>query len=480
MKEFVAADLFCGAGGTSTGLVLAAEDRRVKLNLLAVNHWSIAVQTHTKNHPWARHMCADLSSIDPSKAIPGGRLDLLVASPECTHHSNARGGKPCSDQSRASAWHVLHWAERLRIDRILIENVKEFQGWGPLMRNGRPNKKRKGETFDAFVRALQSLGYSVEWRVLNAADYGDATCRHRLFIQASRSGKITWPVASHVGNWRAAAEIIDWNIPGKSIFTRKRPLKAKTLARIEAGLKKFGGEAFIAVLRGTDQSQAESWARGTDAPLGTITAGGGHQALCQVRPFLVEYHSPKSKGDHRVRPLTSPLPTATTENRFGLVQPFIMNTAHAGGDRVSGIDKPLPTIPAGHRGELAFIIPMEHKGGSLRSVEEPLPTITTAKGGAFGLAQPFLTKYFGTGGARPVDEPLDTITAKDRFALVEPGKMDILFRMLQPHELAKAMGFDGYEFAGTKTDQVKQIGNAVSVRTAKALCGEIMGGSRCR
>lgn len=439
----VAADLFCGAGGSSTGLVKAVQGRKLELNLLAVNHWTVAVDTHTRNHPWARHLCADLSTVDPNKAIPGGRLDLLIASPECTHHSNARGGKPCSDQSRASAWHVLHWMERLSPARVLVENVREFEGWGPLGDDGRPDRARKGETFKAFTAAMRSLGYEVESRVLNAADYGDATSRRRLFVQASRSGSIVWPAASHAGRWRPAREIINWDNKGASIRNRRRPLAARTLDRIEAGLRKFGGEPFIAVLRGTHESQAGSWAKSVDDPLGTISAGGIHAGLCE--PFLIPM---EHSGRQPVRSMGEPLPTITTARggAFGLCEPFVVQVAHAGSDgtRVRGMGEPLPTIPAGHRGELA-------------------------------LCEPFLTKYYGCGdGAKSVSDPLDTITARDRFALVEPSGMDIRFRMLQPDELAAAMGFDGYEFAGTKTDQVRQIGNAVAVRTAEALCGAML------
>jgi DNA (cytosine-5)-methyltransferase 1 len=439
----LAADLFCGAGGSSTGLVRAAQSRGVRLDLLAINHWRVAVDTHTRNHAWARHLCADLSTVDPSKAIPGGRLDLLMASPECTHHSNARGGKPCSDQSRASAWHVLHWVERLRVERVLIENVREFEGWGPLGDDGRPDKKRKGETFLAFVAALRSLGYTVDWRVLNAADYGDATCRRRLFIQATRVGKPTWPDATHAGRWRPARDIIDWALRGESIFSRRRPLAPRTLDRIEAGLRKFGGEPFIAVLRGGKQDHPGGGTRPVSEPLGTVTAGGTHAALCE--PFIVPM---EHSGRNAIRSVDETLPTITTAKggAFGLCQPFVMQVAHTGSNhtRVRSVDDPLPTIPAGHRGEIA-------------------------------VCEPFLTKYYGKGnGARPVNEPLDTITAQDRFALVEPRGMDIRFRMLQPQELAQAMGFDGYEFAGTKTDQVRQIGNAVAVRTAEALCGAMI------
>lgn len=473
-----AADLFCGAGGSSTGLVHATKALGISLNLLAVNHWKTAVETHTKNHPWARHMCADLSSIDPSLAIPGGKLRILVASPECTHHSNARGGKPRSDQSRASAWHILHWAERLQIDDILIENVAEFQSWGPLNRYGKPVKRRKGDTFRVFLKALEAMGYSVDYRILNAADYGDATTRRRLFIQARRGRRISWPDPSHAGHWRAAREIIDWNLKGESIFTRKKPLRPNTLKRIEAGLLKFGGSPFLTILRRHADGQS------LDIPVPTITAGGTHIGLAE--PFLVEYYGDSHQQQKRIRSVNEPLPTQSTENRFGLCEPFVMNVAHQGADdaRCKSINEPLSTIPAGHRGELAlcepFIIPMEHSGRQpVRSTDHPLPTITTAKAGSFGLCEPFLTKYYGSGeGVRPVTDPLDTVTVRDRFALCEPVQerhgMDIRFRMLQPHELAAAMGFEGYEFQGTKTDVVKQIGNAVPVHLSEALCRRLL------
>ena len=419
MKNITAADLFCGGGGTSQGLIRAAREMGINVNLLAVNHWPVAVETHALNHPGTRHLCADLGSVDPNKAMDGGRLDLLVASPECTHHSIARGGKPCSDQSRASAWHVVHWAERLEPREILVENVREFEGWGPLLKRqirwrgktykkGRPDPRHKGETFQAWANALRSLGYILEYRVLNAADFGDATSRRRLFVRASRTGKIRWPSPTHAGRWRGAREIIDWSLRSQSIFNRKKPLRPTTLRRIEAGLKKFGGEKFIVLLRGTSDSHEGSWSRSMDAPLPVISAGGVHAGVCE--PFLVEYHGNRGSRNERVKSLEQPLPVQTAENRFGLCQPFV-------------------------------------------------------------------TKYYGTGTVQSVEEPLDTVTAHDRFGLVEPGRMDIYFRMLQPHELARAMGFDdGYVFCGTKSDKVRQIGNAVAVRTAAALCGEILRG----
>jgi DNA (cytosine-5)-methyltransferase 1 len=457
MTVIRACDLFCGAGGTSTGTVKACERLGLKLKLLAINHWNIAIDTHLANHPFAEHLCESLDNVDPRKLVTGGRLHLLTASPECTHHSNARGGMPVQDQSRATAWHVLRWAEALRIDNILIENVKEFQSWGPLGSNGRPLKTRKGDTYRAFINALQSLGYKTEARILNAADYGDATARERLFIMAKKGrGEIRWPEPTHsktgeatlfgkTKQWRPAREIIDWSIPGQSIFTRKRPLKDSTMRRIVAGICKFGGEQiepFLVMMYGTND------ARSVERPLPTVTAGGNHIGVCE--PFLVRYqgdHKGQNDGERRTHSLEQPLPVQDTSNRYGLCQPFIVTLNHGGKDLRS------------------------------YSLDNPMPTVTTID--AWGVVEPFLMKYYGTGTSKSIDDPIDTITAKDRFGLVIPEmhgyRLDIRFRMLQPHELARAMSFpDAYKFAGNREEKVRQIGNAVAVETAAALTGSIL------
>lgn len=511
-----AADLFCGAGGTSSGLYHACERAGIRLDLVAINHWTVAIKTHIANHPDARHICAPLEGLDPRKAVPSGRLDILVASPECTHHSIARGGRPVSDQLRASAWHILRWAELLRIDNILIENVREFRDWGPTNAAGKPIKSKRGDMYRAFLGALRALNYNVEDRVMNAADYGDPTTRRRLFIMARRGGKaIDWPQASHgIGikqAYRTAREIIDWDLPGKSIFIRRRPLAPRTIARIAAGIRKYGGEnaqPFLTMLYGTND------VRSVDRPCPTITAGGNHIGLCQ--PFLIKYHGDhdgRNDGAQRNHSLDLPIPTLDTSNRFGLVEPFIIHTNHEGGERIHAIDSPLPTVTCGHRGEMALIQPFvlgQQSCAAPRTVDEPLPTIATA--GAIALVEPFitimkgksstrdidsplptittnahlylcepfLTKYYGKSEVQGTREPLDTITTKDRFGLVEPvageqGVLDIRFRMLQPHELAAAMSFaSGYKFAGNKTDQIKQIGNAVPVELAAALCSSLL------
>jgi DNA (cytosine-5)-methyltransferase 1 len=480
-RHIDAADLFCGAGGTSSGLALACRRLSIEPRLLAVNHWAVAVATHAANHPWATHLCADLAQVDPNRAVEGGRLDILAASPECTHHSVARGGRPCSDQSRASAWHVLHWAERLRIDSILIENVPEFRTWGPLTKRGRPMRRRKGDTYHAWLQALASLGYQVDERILNAADYGAATVRRRLFVQARRGSAPQWPDATHVGHWRPAREIIDWGLRGQSLSERRQPLSPKTMARIAHGLRKFGGEAFLAVLNGTGLDQLPSSARSVSDPLPSLQTCG-HVALCQ--PFILP-----NEGFFRgnvARSLDDPLPTITAGRGGGaLVEPFIVPVTHDGGEgRAYSVEARLATITGANRGEMGLCEPflVSFHGGRdadrrVHPVSDPLPTQDTSN--RYGLAEPFITKYYGHGkGATSIEAPVDAIRTRDCHALVEPvvahGRMEVRFRMLAPHELARAMGFEQYQFSGNKGDQVRQIGNAVAVPVAEALCYEML------
>lgn len=471
-KKLLAADLFCGAGGSSTGLLMAAALLDRKVELTAINHWDRAVETHAANHPKANHFCEELTTLDPKKAIPAGKLDLLIASPECTHHSVARGGKPMNDQSRASAWCVLRWATTLRVDRILIENVREFVTWGPIGSNGRPLKSRRGETFAAFVNSLESLGYRVEWRFLNAADYGDATTRQRLFLQAALGKRpIRWPSPSHSRDqtpglfgslkpWRAAREVIDWRLVGGSIFNRKQPLSENTLERIRAGLRKFGGqnaEPFLLAMN--YMSSREKDARhnhSVNKPIPTITAGGNHFGL--VEPFLMSAGGPKVDARSINRPVNTvltrdhmalvdpfivgaggprgqgspqsvgdPLGTVTTENHRALVEPFLMHTTHHGGDRVNSVDGPVPTVTGANRGEQALVQPfiLPHRKFDrmdVDSIDKPMRTIDASNGGCNALVEPFITS-FKEGIERrvhSVDQPLPTQTTEKQFGLAQP------------------------------------------------------------
>jgi DNA (cytosine-5)-methyltransferase 1 len=515
-----AADLFCGAGGTTTG---AEMSRRVRVEL-AVNHWSTAITTHKANHPHVRHVCAPIDLVDP-RDFTGMGLNVLLASPECIFHSNARGGRPVDDQRRATAWCVPRWAEVLRPKWIIIENVREFQEWGPLGTNGRPLKSKRGEIFTAWINALRALNYHVEWKLLNAADYGGATKRIRLFIVARLGHSkqpINWPAVTHTREqWTPAAAIIDWSLPCPSIFGRKRPLADKTLRRIEIGLRKFcgpGADPFIVKMRGTNNAAS------VQQPLPTVTGGGNHEALAMpfqfkamgrnagqsksildplptivaarenhaiVTPFFLPrqgYYD--CQKDKPAKSIDEPLPTITANHGPGqIVMPFI-STFHNGPDgerRNSSPADPLPTLDTQNRHAVVvpFMVPQfgERDGQQPRSypVTDSLPTVTSHGAGA--LVLPFITQYFGTGHADGVDEPLSTVTTKHRHGLAmvklletmrELSIIDIGFRMLEPHELAAAQGFPaGYEIYGSKAEQVKQIGNSVHTAVARALCEAI-------
>ncbi len=275
------------------------------MELVAVNHWDTAIATHSANHPTARHYIENLETVDPEALVPEGRLDLLMASPECKYHSRARGGKPIHDQGRMQPWAVHNWLSKLDVERVIIENVPEFVDWGPVLRDGTPDKTRKGVYFEAWFKSLWALGYDAEWRMLNAADFGDATTRTRFFLLARKDGRpIVWPEPTHAkpGNevpmfgqlepWRAAKEIIDWTDQGRSILDdpkyRKKPLSANTRRRIARGLEKFGGELaplYIQLL-GLDEYSP---------------AGAGRRAPLRARHQVPDAEEPRAGTGNGVR-----------------------------------------------------------------------------------------------------------------------------------------------------------------------------------
>mgnify|MGYP003133090012 CR=1 FL=1 len=455
-RTIVAADLFCGAGGTSAGLRDACKQLGYDTDLVAVNHWPVAIATHEASHSFAHHLCENLDNVDPRKVFPGGKLDLLVASPECTHFSTAAGGRVKSDQSRASGWHVLRWAEALRPEAIIVENVKEWASWSPLDENGYvdPNFE-KGSTFRGWVSALEGLGYTVEWRVLCCADYGDVTSRQRLFVMARRDGKIAWPTPTHskqgdmfTEKWRPAREIIDWDNQGKSIFNRSKPLSPNTLKRIVAGIEKFCPEVneFLVKINGNTEEDCKHSPKSIEEPLRTITAGGKHFALVKTN-FLVKL---SGTGDNQIK--------STAQDS----------------------DEPITTIHGGKKHGLVQLEPLvvqidnhSSKGHNCRTTDDPISTVVSK--GRHCLVQPFLSKYYGTGeNVYSVDEPVHTLTTKARHALIEPtvehGVLDIKFRMLTNDELARAHGMGDFDFQGTSAEVTKQIGNSVPRNMAKALC----------
>ncbi|TBY54546.1 DNA cytosine methyltransferase [Rhizobium leguminosarum bv. viciae] len=416
-RKIKVADLLCGAGGSSAGAKRALEEMGLEMDLVCVNHWPTAIDTHQRNFPEARHYIQDISTVRPHILVPEGYLDLLMASPTCTHHSVARGGKPTSDQQRSDPWHIITWLTELRVKRIIIENVWEFCGWGPVnMKTGRPIPSRKGEYFHAWTETLRRLGFELEWRKLNAADYGDATTRQRFILMGRSDGrKIHWPMPTHKKRdevnvdlfatskpWRPAREIIDWQIKGRSIFNRKKALAPKTLARIYAGAQKFGWpEPYLVILRN------HMFAQGMDQPLPTIAAGGNHIGIAE--PVIVNL-----KGQSTASSQNEPLPTQTAHaGHLYSAEPIIVSPRHGkegAGPRPRGVTQPLPTITAGGS-QMAVAEPIimnGRKGNRAEGVSEGLiPTLDT-KGGVW-LAEPMVLSQHSSGVARSTGEPLPTI-----------------------------------------------------------------------
>jgi len=520
MKDIIV-DNFAGGGGASTGIELAT-GRSVDI---AINHDPAAIAMHKANHPDTEHYCESVWDVDPVKACKGRPVALAWFSPDCKHFSKAKGGKPVEKKIRGLAWIVLKWAALVRPRVIMLENVEEFQTWGPI-RKGKPIKSRKGETYWKWRSQLESLGYEVETNELIACDYGAPTKRKRFFMIARCDGQpIVWPKPTHgpkdsddvikglIKPYVAAAEIIDWNIPCKSIFGRKKPLADNTMKRIARGLQKFvfeNPEPFIMQIGHTGftrdrnktiheplstiVSKAEHClitpylavnttkhsGGAINDPVHTITTGG-HHAL--IAPTLIQYHTETTKNSVRGQKIDEPLMTLDSSPRYGLVSAFI-SKYFDGGYKGAGsdIEEPLHTVTAVDHNAIctAHIIQMNNNmiGTDMR---EPINTIVAGPG-HIGEVRAFLIKYYGQGVGQDLNEPLDTVVSKDRFGLVtiegvEYQIVDIGLRMLEPHELFAAQGFPkdyiiDRDYTGKsypKTAQVARCGNAVPPPFANAL-----------
>jgi DNA (cytosine-5)-methyltransferase 1 len=482
-------DLFAGGGGASEGI-------RQALGVspwLAINHDEAAIRMHEANHPETIHLTEDLFRVRPADHRPRrGQVDLLWASPDCTHHSRAKGGKPRETGRRLLAWVVVEWARAVHPKVIALENVQEFRDWGPLDEHGHPIASRKGETFAEFVGALQLAGYRVEHRVLNAADYGAPTSRRRLFLVARCDGEeIRWPEPTHGPGralpWRTAAECIDWSIPVPSIFERARPLAEATQRRIAEGVRRYVLEHPRPFVVSIDhQSTGASAVRSVDEPLSTATTKARHALAV---PSLIQAGYGEREGQApRVLDLGAPLGTVVAGGpKHALVAAFLAR--HFGG-RISAsvgraLDQPVPTVTAVDHHSLvaATIVGTGGRAGQSppRPIDRPMGTTTTKADAA--LVAAFLTKFYGTAIGQAADVPLDTVTSVDRFGLVtvdlegEPHVItDIGMRMLQPRELARAQGFgDDYVLTGSKREQVARVGNSVCPPVAAALVRSLFG-----
>ena len=516
MRELNTVDLFCGAGGASTGLELSLSRLKMRHKGLAINHWAVAVDTMKRNHPDIDTKQMGIEEAVPADLVPSGEVDLLWASPSCTHHSRAKGGKPRSNQLRAQPELVLTWLDQLFVRRIIIENVPEFVDWGPLTKDGKTIEKLKGSCFRAWVAAIEARNYAVEWRVVNCADYGDATSRRRFFLKAVRRGcgRIRWPEPTHAENpqpdlfghepkkWRGVRECLDLEDTGKSIFNRSKPLAANTLRKIAVGLRKFCGIDFQMDMLGAGCPD-ESRIRPTDKPMVTQHAGGNRVAI--VRPFLVKlrHNQTAESVDHPIstvstsgahhalctprvlgqqggaecRPITEPCPTIATSGAIRVITPLVLD--HQKNGKATPTDSPIGAQPTHDRFSLVtpFVMDMSHPASEdnrrVTSATDPAKTITTRNNQA--VVQPFVFDNANRGTLIGAGT-LNTITTKDNhmacFPRLEDGRLvDIRIRMLKPSELAAAHSFPkDYVLTGNRGEQVKQIGNSVPVMTAAAMC----------
>ena len=424
MKSLII-DCFAGGGGASVGIEMAL-GRPVDI---AINHDPQAIRMHKVNHPDTLHLTEDIFEVDLQRYVKGRHVALMWASPDCTSHSKAKGGQPRKSGLRILPWAVYKHAKEILPDVIIMENVEEIQQWGPLDENGHPIKERLGEDYKKFISAMKGLGYIFDSRELVAADYGAPTTRKRWYAIFRRDGKdIVWPEQTHLKDsepkWKQCGEYIDWSDLGKSIFDRPRPLAEATQKRIANGIRKYILESEPYVVR--DKRAAA---------------------------FIIQYHGEQKAGDARGQLLSEPIKTIDTSNRYGLVTAFITKF---------------------------------YKSGIGQGCDEPLHTITTSPG-HFGLVSAFLIKYYGSGGScQTIDRPLDTITTKDRFGLVNvildiDGEQyiikDIFLRMLKPEELKRMQGFpDDYIIdrdinwkSYPIKEQVARIGNSVVPVMAETL-----------
>lgn len=531
-------DNFAGGGGASTGIELAAS-RPVAI---AINHDPAAILLHKTNHPYTEHLQASVWDVDPVAVCRGRPVGLAWFSPDCKHFSKAKGAALVDRKIRGLAWIVLRWAALVRPRVIMLENVEEFQTWGPV-RKGKPVKKKAGQTFRQWKQQLEDLGYVIEHRELVAADFGAPTTRKRFALIARCDGHpIVWPERTHAPRdseevrsgkckpWRSAAEIIDWSLPGYSVFASKqeikerfgvtavRPLAKNTMRRIIRGVDKFtirSGQPFLVECN----HGGDGHTRSTGEPVNTVTGkytGGlcqpvmapwtvtnttnsvgapvsdpvhtvtsaGNQILAAAN--LIQYHTEQSEKV-RGQGMSDPIMTVDAANRYGLACANLVE--YYSGGRPLSVDEPMHTVTSHDREALSLAHIVEFKGQDIgQHPERPLRTIT-ASAGEFAECRAVLAKANCRENLGHWPQIRDLLNEHCGYQLAEDEIIlllirgvayyiaDITLRMLTPRELYNAMGFPvdyiidrdwtGREYK--KTDQVARCGNAVCPPMAYAM-----------
>lgn len=448
--EFLIIDLFCGAGGTSTGFHRAfIGGDQVAIVMACINHDPKAIKSHWLNYPDVYHFEEDIRTVDLAPLVeliakyriiyPNAKI-ILWASLECTNFSKAKGGQSRDADSRTLAEHLDRYVKMLDPDYIQIENVVEFMSWGPLNENGKPISKKSGSDWLKWREYINSLGYRDEWKEMNSADFGAYTSRNRLFGCFAKPGlPIVWPETTHAKKpvsgglfdspqfkWKAVKDVLDFEDEGISIFNRKKPLVDASLERIEAGLIKFVAGGKDAFLLQYNSGSTENRALDVDGPCNTIPTNNRF-ALAQTH-FIAKYYSGKPAG--KVIPVTGPVGTATCVDGQSLVScmPFIMNTNFK--NVGSSIEDPAQTLTASRHHPYVvnpeFILNYNHSS-TTNDINNPAPTVVCKD--KLALVKPaFLAQYYSSGGQlASIEEPARTLGTKDTISKVQPIFFDKTF-----------------------------------------------------
>lgn len=482
MIKYLIVDLFCGAGGSTCGIEQAVDEfgNKVAKTIVGVNHDDYAISTHELNHPDCKHFREDIRKIGLAKIMqvvrewqkkyPKAKL-ILWASLECTNFSNAKGGKPKNPDSRTLAEHLFRYIDYFNFQYIFIENVREFQDWGPLDHKNKPIKNLKGVDYKDWTTSIKERGYYMNSDILNAANYGVPTIRKRLFLIFSKYRVEPFPEPTHfedvIGSngWKPVYEVLEFDKTGDSIFNRpaigKKPLVENTLKRIYAGLQRYGANFLSLAYSGNPNSKNRS----LESPAGSVTTIDHHQLI--QSNFIMYYY-----GNGYCRSVTQPAGTVTTKDRMSMLSLNWIDAYYSGSSNHFPIDKPtgsVTTIPklglvTARIGSGYFLYNPQY-GGQFRDITRPCHTLIAR----MDKAPPYLIET-PQGLAIKIEDNDSPTTIKIKEYMAENGIADIMLRGLFVSELSRIQGFpESYKYLKGKTKAKKCIGNAVPPAFSKNL-----------